>query len=142
MNDSDQQGDKPTLYERLGGVYAIAAVVDDFSERLFTNPKIVNANPDLQQWHTETFKQRLPGLKFMRTLWMCQETGGPFTYSGKSMKDAHFQLHISPEVFDEVAKELVATLDKFNVPKPEQQEILNAFAVRKPDVTAGSNPQG
>jgi hypothetical protein len=58
---------EPTLYERLGGIYAIAAVVDHFSDQLLKNPKVVEANPELKQWHTETFTGRLPGLKFLRT---------------------------------------------------------------------------
>ncbi len=58
-----------SLYERIGGVYAIAAVVDRFSDQLLENPKIVNANPQLKEWHTEEYKVRLPGLKFNRTLW-------------------------------------------------------------------------
>ena len=53
-----------SLYERLGGVYAIAAVVDRFSDQLLKNPKIVNANSQLKEWHTEKYKERLPGLKF------------------------------------------------------------------------------
>ena len=57
-----------TLYERLGGIYAIAAVVDHFSDQLLKNPKVVDANPELKEWHTVTFAGRLPGLKFLRTL--------------------------------------------------------------------------
>lgn len=128
----------PTLYERLGGVYAIAAVVDHFSDQLLRNPKIVNANPELKKWHTEEYQRRLPGLKFMRTLWVCSVAGGNFQYTGKSMHDAHFDLHISPVVFDEVAKELSDTLDYFKVPDREKKEILAAFASFKPDVTAGA----
>jgi hemoglobin len=60
-----------SLYERIGGAYAIAAVVDRFSDQLLKNPKIVNANPELKEWHTEKYKTRLPGLKFNRTLWVC-----------------------------------------------------------------------
>jgi hemoglobin len=66
-----------SLYERLGGVYAIAAVVDRFSDQLLENPKIVNANSHLKEWHTEKYKERLPGLKFNRTLWVCAVSGGP-----------------------------------------------------------------
>src|SRR5215208_6587639 len=63
---------EPTLYERLGGIFAIAAVVDNFSDRLIMNPKIVEANPELHEWHTETYHQRLPGLKWLRTLWLVE----------------------------------------------------------------------
>ena len=67
-----------SLYERLGGIYAIAAVVDRFSDQLLKNPKIVNANPQLKEWHTQKYKTRLPGLKFGRTLWVASVAGGPY----------------------------------------------------------------
>ncbi len=127
-----------SLYERLGGDFAIAAVVDRFSDQLLKNPKIVNANPQLKEWHTEKYKARLPGLKFLRTLWVCAVAGGPFQYTGKPLKDAHFDLHIPAEVFDEVAAELGHALDHFKVPQREKDEALAAFNAQKPDVTAGS----
>lgn len=127
-----------SLYERLGGVYAIAAVVDRFSDQLLNNPKIVNANPQLKEWHTETYKARLPGLKFNRTLWVCAVSGGPYQYTAKDLRDAHSGLHIAPEVFDEVSAELEGALDYFKVPTREKEEALAAFNAHKPDVTAGS----
>ena len=125
-----------SLYERIGGVYAIAAVVDRFSDQLLKNPKIVNANPQLKEWHTEEYKTRLPGLKFNRTLWVCAVAGGPYEYTAKSLDDAHIDLNISSEVFDEVAAELAGTLDHFKVPEREKQEVLAAFSAQKADVTA------
>jgi hemoglobin len=127
-----------SLYERLGGVYAIAAVVDRFSDQLLKNPKIVNSNPQLKEWHTEKYKVRLPGLKFNRTLWVCAVSGGPYQYTAKNLHDAHFDLHIPPEVFDEVSAELGRALDFFKVPQREKAETLAAFNAQKPDVTAGS----
>ena len=59
-----------SLYERLGGVYAIAAVVDHFSDQLLKNSTIVNANPQLKEWYTKKYKERLPGFKFNVTLWV------------------------------------------------------------------------
>lgn len=127
-----------SLYERIGGVYAIAAVVDRFSDQLLKNRKIVNANPQLKEWHTEKYKARLPGLKFNRTLWVCAVSGGPYEYTAKSLHDAHLDLHITPEVFDEVAAELADALDHFEVPQREKDEVLAAFNAQKSDVTAGS----
>ena len=127
-----------SLYERLGGAYAIAAVVDRFSDQLLENPKIVNANPQLKEWHTKEYKERLPGLKFNRTLWVCAVSGGPYEYTAKNLQDAHFELHIPPEVFDEVAAELGSALDYFKVPKREKEETLAAFNAQKSDVTAGA----
>jgi hemoglobin len=131
---------EPTLYERLGGIFAIAAVVDNFSDRLLRNPKIVDANPELHEWHTVTYHTRLPGLKWGRTLWLASLAGGPFEYTGREMRDAHFDLKIPPEVFDEVAAELANALDEFQVPEREKHEVLAGFAAEKSEVTAGSQP--
>jgi hemoglobin len=131
-----------SLYERLGGMFAIAAVVDHFSDQLLKNPKVVNANPELKEWHTVTYPGRMPGLKFGRTLWACAVAGGPFQYTGQPLRDAHFALHIAPEVFDEVSAELGRSLDHFKVPEREKGEVLAAFNAQKPDVTAGSKSTG
>ena len=131
---------EPTLYERLGGIFNIAAVVNNFSDRLVKNPKIVDANPELHEWHTVTYHTRMPGLKWGRTWWLAMKAGGPFLYTGKEMRDAHFGLKISPEVFDEVSAELANALDDFRVPGREKQEVLAAFAAEKGEVTAGSQP--
>lgn len=127
-----------SLYERLGGVYAIAAVIDRFSDALLKNPKIVNANPELQKWHTESYKTRLPGLKFNRTLWVCAVTGGPYEYTAQPLHEAHLFLHIPSEVFDEVASELASAMDYYQVPEREKQEVLGAFNAQKPDVIVGA----
>jgi hemoglobin len=68
------------------------------------------------------------------------QAGGPFLYTGREMRDAHFDLKISPEVFDEVTQELINALDDFKVPEREKQEILAAFAAEKGEVTASSQP--
>jgi hemoglobin len=127
-----------TLYDRLGGVFAIAAVIDHFSDQLLKNAKVVNANPELKEWHTETFQRRLPGLKFLRTLWVCAQAGGPFQYTGQELDDAHFHLHVTSGVFDEVAAELSRSLDHFMVPAREKEEVLAAFAAHKGEVTTGA----
>ena len=71
-----------SLYERLGGVFAIAAVVDHFSDAVVKNPIVgqKSKNPQLREWHTKNL-ERLPGLKFMRTLWVCDVPGGPFKFT-------------------------------------------------------------
>jgi hemoglobin len=129
-----------TLYERLGGIFAIAAVIDNFSDRLVKNPRIVDANPELHEWHTVTYHTRMPGLKWGRTWWVAEVSGGPFKYTGREMRDAHFDLKISPEVFDIVSGELAAAMDEFNVPEREKGEVLAAFANEKGEVCAGSQP--
>jgi hemoglobin len=121
-----------SLYERLGGVNAIAMVVDRFSDKIVENPKL-NVNRDLKEWNT---KGQLEGLKFMRTLWICQTAGGPFQYTGKDMHEAHKALHITPEEFDEVGAEIGCALDHFGVPEREKQDLLAAVVAHKGEVTS------
>ena len=136
---------EPTLYDRLGGAFAIAAVVDHFSNQLVLNPIVgqQSENPALREWHTNSL-DRMPGLKFMRTLWVCNVTGGPFEYTATKpgsttlgLEIAHRDLKISPAEFDEVAAELGRSLVLFQVPKREADEVLAAFAAHKSEVTAG-----
>ncbi len=135
-----------TLYDRLGGAFAIAAVVDRFSDALIENPIVGqwSSNPALREWHTNNLG-RLPGLKFMRTLWVCNVSGGPFQYTATNpgsttlgLEEAHRDLQITSEEFDEVAAELARTLDIFEIPKQEKDEVLAAFAAHKSEVTEGS----
>jgi hemoglobin len=134
-----------SLYDRLGGVFAIAAVIDHFSDAVVQNPIVgqKSENPALREWHTNNLG-RLPGLKFMRTLWVCDVAGGPFEFSATrpgstalGLEEAHRSLKISPEEFDEVAAELGRTLDVVNVPDKEKREVLAAFAAHKGEVTEG-----
>lgn len=134
-----------TLYERLGGAFAVAAVIDHFSDAVVQNPKVgkESANPALRNWHTNNLA-RLPGLKFMRTLWVCNVAGGPFTYTPTKpgstpvgLEVAHRELRISPAEFDEVAAELGRTLATFKVPAAETNEVLAAFSAHKDEVTTG-----
>lgn len=138
-----------SLYERLGGVFAIAAVVDHFSDAVVWNPIVgqQSHNPALREWHTQNLG-RLPGLKFMRTLWVCDVSGGPFQYTPTvpgstviGLEEAHRKLRISPEEFDEVAAELGRTLDVVGVPAQEKGEVLAAFAAHKGEVTEGYESQ-
>ena len=135
-----------SLYERLGGVFAVAAVVDHFSDAIVKNPLVgqESANPQLREWHTNNLG-RLPGLKWMRTLWVCEVAGGPQKYvatrpgsTDLGLEEAHRNLRISPAEFDEVAAALGRTLDTVGVPEREKGEVLAAFAAHKGEVTEGS----
>jgi hemoglobin len=134
-----------SLYDRLGGAFAIAAVIDHFSDALVHNPIVGQGskNPALREWHTNNLG-RLPGLKFMRTLWVCNVAGGPFEFTATrpgstvlGLEEAHRELKISPDEFDEVAAELGRTLDSVKVPQREKEEVLAAFAAHKAEVTEG-----
>jgi hemoglobin len=135
-----------SLYERLGGVFAIAAVIDHFSDEVVKNQVAGQGsdNPELREWHTQKLA-RLPGLKFMRTLWVCDVAGGPFHFAATrpgatllGLEEAHRELRITPDEFDAVAGELARTLDFFKVPEKEKGEVLAAFAAHKGEVTEGS----
>ena len=141
----NQAKSEKSLYDRLGGVFAIAAVVDHFSDAVVKNPIVgqKSKNPQLREWHTKNL-QRLPGLKFMRTLWVCNAAGGPLQFTATrpgatplGLEEAHRNLKISPAEFDEVAAELGRTLDFAKVPKREKAEVLAAFAAHRDEVTAG-----
>jgi len=136
--------EKP-LYDRLGGIFAIAAVVDYFSDEIIKD-RVAGArskNPQLREWHTKQLG-RLPGLKFMRTLWVANISGGPFDYTptrpgatNLGLEEAHKNLKISPREFDAVAKVLLRTLNRFKVPEAETNQVMAAFAAHKNEVTKG-----
>jgi hemoglobin len=134
-----------SLYDRLGGAFAIAAVVNHFSDALIQNPVVgqKSQNPALREWHNDNL-DRLPGLKFMRTLWVCNVAGGRFQFTATmpgstalGLEEAHRRFRISPAEFDEVAAELARTMDAFKIPDAEKQEVLGAFAAHKNEVTDG-----
>ena len=125
---------------------AIAKVVDHFSDALIKNPIVGknSKNAALRNWHRNSL-DRLPGLKFMRTLWVCEVSGGPFKFTPTKpgatplgLENSHRDLKISSAEFDEVAAELGRTLDFAKVPAREKGEVLAAFAAHKSEVTAGS----
>ena len=135
-----------SLYERLGGIYSIAAVVDMFSEEILDSPLVgVNSpNPQLREWSRSHQEDRLPGLKWMRTLWASATAGGPYKYiptkpgsTHMGLDEAHRNLRISPEEFDEIIRILAMTLDYFKVPSKEKDEVLTAFVARKPEIIRG-----
>ena len=134
-----------SLYARLGGIFAIAAVVNHFSDEILNDPVAGtrSQNPALREWHTSQL-DRLPGLKFMRTLWVATASGGPFQFTATQpgrtnlgLEEAHRDLRISPREFDAVAAVLSRSLDHFSVPAREKSEVLAAFAAHKNEVTEG-----
>jgi hemoglobin len=122
--------EKKSLYDRLGGAYAIATVVDAFIEKLLVN-ETLNANSAIKEARARVPKA---GLKFQVTALVCQVTGGPQTYTGRSMKDAHRHLHITEAEWDAMVKDFVEVLDQFKVPKAEQAELLTIVGSTKGDI--------
>ena len=129
--DKKEKKDK-SLYERLGGVYSIATVVDDFIERLLVND-VLNANPAVDESRARVPKA---GLKFRVTELVCQVTGGPEKYNGRNMLDSHKHLNISEKEWDAMMVDFKATLDKFKVPEKEQNELIAIVESTKGDIVA------
>ena len=126
-----------SLYERLGGYFAIAAVVNRFSDEIIKNPKL-NENPALKEWNETQAESRLPGLKFGRTLWVASVAGGPFEYTGLPLSEAHAELNLSAAEFAEVGAEIVRALDFYGVPQREQQELVEAYSASMTDVVTAT----
>ncbi|MBI4263840.1 MAG: group 1 truncated hemoglobin [Acidobacteria bacterium] len=130
----EAQGQAPpagaSLYDRLGGVYSIATVVDDFIERLLVN-NTLNANPAINQARAKVPKA---GLKFHVTTLVCEVTGGPCQYTGRTMKAAHEHLNITEAQWQAMVADFRVALDKFKVPQKEQQELIAIVGSTKGDI--------
>jgi hemoglobin len=124
----------PSLYERLGGVYPISAVVDDFIERIYVNVT-VNANPAIARARSP---MRKPGLKVQVATLVCQVTGGPCKYAGKAMKESHAGFGITQREWDAMLADFRASLARFNVPAAEQAELVGIVESTKPDIVVGA----
>jgi hemoglobin len=124
-----------SLFERVGGIFAIAAVVNRFSDEIIKNPKL-NLNPALKAWNETEAETRLPGLKFMRTVWVAALAGGPFEYTGLPLSEAHTRFKLTGEEFDEVGAEIVRALEFYKVSQPEIELLVEAYMLSKPDVVA------
>jgi hemoglobin len=115
-----QNQEQKALYDRLGGVYAIATVVDDFIDRIMVDPRL-NANPRVDAAHHRVSPA---GFKYLVTEMVCWATGGPQQYSGRSMEDTHRLLMITPQEWQAFLDDFQQTLDTFNVPQAEQEELV------------------
>jgi hemoglobin len=124
---------EPSLYDRLGGYFGIALVVNRFSDEIIKNP-ILNKNPALKTWNKTQAEARLPGLKFGRTLWIAAAAGGPFVYTGLPLTEAHAEFNLTAEQFAEVGAEIVRALEFYEVPEREQQELMAAYRTSMSDV--------
>ena len=123
----------PSLYDRLGGYFGIALVVNRFSDEIIKNP-VLKKNPALKAWNKTEAEARLPGLKFGRTLWYAAASGGPFVYTGLPLTEAHAEFNLTAEEFAEVGAEIVRALDFYEVPGREQQELMAAYRASMSDV--------
>ena len=124
---------KASLYERLGGVYSIACVVDALIDRVMADPRL-NANPLVDEAH---HKVPPPGFKYLVTEMLCGAAGGPQRYTGRSMLDSHRDLKITSREWDAFVDDLQQTLDKFQVPAAEQSEVRAIVQSTYPDIVVG-----
>ncbi|MBI4714658.1 MAG: group 1 truncated hemoglobin [Nitrospirae bacterium] len=114
----------PSLYDRLGGKEAIAAVVNDFMELVGEDTRIQHA----------PVPERIPAIKTLLADMVCQASGGPCTYGGRDMKSAHAGMGITNAEFDAVVDDLVKTLDKYKVGEKEKNELLSLLAPMRSDI--------
>ena len=130
INVQPAQSQEKPLYERLGGIYSIAAVVDDFIEALLVDD-ILNSNAKIKE-----ARERVPkaGLKYQVTALVCEATGGPCKYTGRSMKESHQNLDITGKEWDEMAAVFKKVLDKYKVPEKEQKELFDIVGTTKNDI--------
>ena len=124
------QEETQSLYERLGGAYAIAVVVDDFIDRIMVDSRL-NANPRVDEAHHRVSPQ---GFKFYVTEQVCWAAGGPQAYSGRSMVDLHRDLRISNTEWDAFMDDFDQTLAKFEVPERERGELVSIIESTKSDI--------
>jgi hemoglobin len=127
---------KPSLYDRLGGVFAVAAVVDRLIERVLVND-VLNANPIVNERHHAKPKA---GFKFLVTELVCQATGGPQRYSGMAMPESHRHLGITQAEWEAFLKDVHATLDEFSVPAAERAELVAIVESTRGDIVTAKLP--
>jgi len=120
----------------MAGVYAIAAVIEDFIDRIMDDPKL-NANPKVDEAHHRISRA---GFKFLATEMVCWAAGGPQQYSGRSMYDSHVHLDITEDEWQVFLRDLQASLDKFAVPQAEQHELFAIVESTKSDIVLPASP--
>jgi hemoglobin len=123
---ADQHMEK-SLYQRLGGYDAIAAVTDDFIGRLA-------GDKSLQRFFVGHSKESLGRIRQLVVDQLCAATGGPCIYIGRDMKSSHQGMGITEADWNAAVGHLVATLDKFKVPEKEKNEVLGAVSSFKKDI--------
>jgi hemoglobin len=128
------QAPEKALYERLGGVYPIAVVVDEFIDRLLVND-VLNANPAIAAARSRV---PAPGLKHHVTTLVCKATGGPCTYTGRTMKDSHAHLNITETEWQEMLRVFRSVLTDLDVPMKEQTELVAIVETTKAEIVAGT----
>src|SRR5437764_12483617 len=114
-------GTQPTsLYDRLGGIYPIATVVDDLIDRIMVDDRL-NKNPRVDEAHHRVLP---PGFKYLVSEMLAEAAGGPQRYTGRSMEDSHRDLLIRNDEWEAFMDDLNQSLDQFAVPQQEKSEVI------------------
>jgi hemoglobin len=127
------QTDPTSLYDRLGGIYSIATVVDDFIDRIMVDDRL-NANPRVDEAHHRVLP---PGFKYLVTEQVGEAAGGPQRYTGRSMEEMHRDLLITAEEWEAFIDDFNQSLDKFQVPQQERSELLAIIDSTKAAIVIG-----
>jgi hemoglobin len=138
-NSSQCKKDKG-LFDRLGGFFGIAAVVDNFSDAILVNP-VLNQNPLLAAWNQNEAPTRLPGLKFGRTMWIAAMVGGPIKYTGLPLEQAHGRFNMTPTEFAEVGSEIVKALQAAGVSQGDIDLTVCIYQTSMGDVVDSAEPK-
>lgn len=136
-NSSQCKKDKG-LFDRLGGFFGIAAVVNNFSDAILVNP-VLNQNPALAEWNRTQAPTRLPGLKFLRTMWISAMVGGPIKYTGQPLEQAHDRFNMTPAEFAEVGKEIVTALQAAGVAQADIDQAVCIYQTSMDEVVSSSD---
>ena len=123
------------LFNRLGGFFGIAAVVNNFSDAILVNP-VLNANPALAAWNQNEADTRLPGLKFLRTMWIASMVGGPIKYTGQPLEQAHDRFNMTPTEFAEVGSEIVKALQAAGVAQADIDQAVCIYQTSMDEVVS------
>ena len=119
-----------SLYDRLGGIYSIATVIDDFIDRIMVDERL-NANPRVDEAHHRVLP---PGFKYLVTEMLAEAAGGPQHYTGRPMEESHRELRITPEEWSAFMDDLDRSLDKFDVPQQEHSEVVAIVESTRDDI--------
>jgi hemoglobin len=125
------------LYDRLGGIYSIATVIDDFIDRIMVDERL-NANPRVDEAHHRVLPA---GFKYLVTEMLAEAAGGPQRYSGRSMEESHRELRITPDEWRAFMDDLNRSLDKFDVPQQERSEVVAIVESTRDDVVVELRPE-
>jgi len=135
-----------SLYERLGGIYNISAVVEHFAKNLAEDPVAGknSSNPFLKDWYANR-RWREPGFIVLTVLWVSEKAGGPYEYvstipndESLDLEPTHYDMELDEEIFDAAGGVLANSLDHFDVPEKEKNEVLDAFNAHKDEVISGT----